>query len=101
MNSVGQPNFNVITAIAKDLDFIKLNIKFFGYEWPGLAEAIPPRSNLLPLKHDLMWKPSTQADLESDWAAYWFKELKIGLIYHRKLWEIAYLLQALYNNDMI
>jgi SAM-dependent methyltransferase len=102
VNSVGQPNFNVITALAKDLDFIKLNIKFFGYELAKrLAEAIPPRSNLLPLKRDLMWKPSTQADLESDWAAYWFNELKIGFIYHRKLWEIAYLLQALYNNDMI
>ena len=102
VNTANQPNFSTITAIAKDLDFIKLNIKFFGYDLAKrLAEAIPPRENLAPLKHDLTWKPTTQADLESDWAAYWFKELQIGFIYHRKLWEIAYLLQALHNYDMI
>ena len=38
-------------------------------------------------------KPSTQADLESDWAAYWISEIKSAHIFHRKLWEFAYVLR--------
>ena len=80
VNTANQPNFSTITAIAKDLDFIKLNIKFFGYDLAKrLAEAIPPRENLAPLKHDLTWKPTTQADLESDWAAYSSRNCKLAL----------------------
>lgn len=102
VNDYNQPNFNVIAAIAKDLDFIKLNIKFFGYDLATrLAKALPPRTIDAPVKHDLMWQPTTQGDLESDWAAYWVRELKAGFIYHRKLWEMVYLLQALHNHDMI
>ncbi|RBP15910.1 methyltransferase family protein [Roseiarcus fermentans] len=102
VNNYGQPNPSVINAIARDLDFIKLNIKFFGYELATrMAEALPPRSIPAPIEHPLTWKPTTQADLESDWAAYWLNELKIGFIYHRKLWEIVYLLQALHNYRLI
>ncbi len=86
----------------RDVHNLALNIKFFGYELAKqVAEAIPPRTNLQPIHKDLPSKPSTQTDLESEWAAYWFQELRIPVIFHRKLWEFAYVLQALHDTDML
>ena len=97
-----QPNVNAIWELAKDIDYIKLNLKFFGYELARrLAAELPPRPGLQAQKVNLHWKPSTQADLSSDWAAYWTRELQIALIFHRKVWEFAYVLQALHNHDLL
>jgi len=49
----------------------------------------------------LGWKPSTQADIESDWVAYWASQLGVPVIYHRKLWEHCYVLQALYDHGAL
>ena len=96
------PNVNALWELAKDIDFIKLNLKFYGYDLARrLAEALPPRPNLKAHKVSLPWKPSTQSDLSSDWAAYWTRELKVALVFHRKLWELAYVLQVLHNHDLI
>ena len=97
-----QPNVNPLWEIAKDLTFIKLNLKFFGYDLARrLAEALPPRPGLQAQKVTLLWKPCTQADLSTDWAAYWARELKVALVFHRKLWEFVYVLQALHNYDLL
>jgi 2-polyprenyl-3-methyl-5-hydroxy-6-metoxy-1,4-benzoquinol methylase len=45
---------------------------------------------------ELRSKASTQADIESDWVAYWAAQMKTGVIYHRKLWEACYVLQAIH-----
>ena len=77
------PNVNALWELAKDIDFIKLNLKFYGYDLARrLAEALPPRPNLKAHKVSLPWKPSTQSDLSSDWAAYWTRELKVALVFH-------------------
>ena len=39
--------------------------------------------------------------MESDWVAHWLAELKVPVVFHRKLWELAYVLQALHENGMI
>ena len=60
----GQPNVNVLWRIAKDLEAIKLNIKFFGYQLAKeLAQALPSREGLVFQPFDVSWKPSTQRDL--------------------------------------
>jgi len=93
------PNLDEVWMILRDLQNAKLTIKFFGYELArGLAAAIPPRTGLTPRQVGLASKPSTQADLESDWAAYWIAELKAAHVFHRKLWEFAYVLQAIHEN---
>jgi 2-polyprenyl-3-methyl-5-hydroxy-6-metoxy-1,4-benzoquinol methylase len=93
------PNADQLWGLIRDLTNAKLTIKFFGYELGRtLSNALPPRTGLLPQHVDLQSKPSTQADLESDWAAYWIGELKAAHIFHRKLWEFAYVLQAIYEN---
>lgn len=54
-----------------------------------------------PRDHGLRSKATTQADVESAWFAWWCRELRIAPIYHRKLWEYAFLLQALFEEGML
>lgn len=101
-NDRSQPNINPLWAIAKDLDAIRLNLKFFGYDLArSLAESLPPRTDLKPTAVGLTSKACTQEDLESDWAAGWCAELKVPLVFHRKLWEFAFVLQALFEHGKL
>jgi SAM-dependent methyltransferase len=96
------PNLDPLWIELRELTNLALNVKSFGYELArSLAAALPPRSGIEPRRVDLACKPSTQADLESDWAAYWLGEIKVPVVFHRKLWEYAYVLQALYDNDLL
>ncbi|MHC5732340.1 MAG: hypothetical protein ACYTXY_51440, partial [Nostoc sp.] len=61
--------------------------------------AIP--SNLSPQKINLQSKACQQNDMESDWFFYWCQQIKIPVVYHRKLWEFCYILQALYEYDLL
>ena len=93
------PNGDQLWCLLRDLDNAKLNIKFFGYELArALSAALPPRTGLSAQAVGLKSKPSTQSDLESDWAAYWIQELQVAHIFHRKLWELVYVLQAIYDS---
>ncbi|MGC1298177.1 MAG: methyltransferase domain-containing protein [Alloacidobacterium sp.] len=93
------PNTDPLWVLVRDLNSAKLTIKFFGYELAqSLAAALPTQAGLVPEHVGLHSKASTQADLESDWAAYWIGELKVARIFHRKLWELAYVLQTVYEN---
>jgi SAM-dependent methyltransferase len=97
-----QPNLNALTLKLRDLHNLALTVKFFGYDLARrLAEDLPPPLELKPRAINLCSKASTQADLESDWAAWWCGELKASRIFHRKLWEFAFVLQALWERGMI
>jgi hypothetical protein len=97
-----QPNLNALTLKLRDLNNLALTVKFFGYDLARrLAEDLPPPQQLEAHAVNLQSKASTQADLESDWAAYWCAELKTPRIFHRKLWEFAFVLQALWERGMI
>jgi len=97
-----QPNLTALTHRLRDLNNLALTVKFFGYELARvMASSLPLPHATAPFAVGLHSKASTQADLESDWAAYWLAELKIPRIYHRKLWEFAYVLQALWERDMM
>jgi 2-polyprenyl-3-methyl-5-hydroxy-6-metoxy-1,4-benzoquinol methylase len=93
------PNTNELWVLLRDLNNARLTLKFFGYELGRrLSVALPPPTDLVPQHVGLDSKPSTQADLESDWAGYWIGELKSARLFHRKLWELAYVLQAIHEN---
>jgi hypothetical protein len=97
-----QPNLNALTMRLRDLNNLALTVKFFGYDLARrLAEDLPLPQQLAPQRVNLCPKASTQADLENDWAAYWCAELKVPRIFHRKLWEFAFVLQALWEHGMI
>ena len=86
----------------REAELAKLNLKFFGYELARqLAAALPPREGIPATMIALESKASTQADLESDWLAHWAAELRVPVMLHRKLWELAYVLQALHQHDLL
>jgi hypothetical protein len=102
VNDKSQPNVNAILTLLRKVDSLSLTVKFFGYELARtLAAALPVRKNLAPLPVGLRSKASTQADIASDWVAFWCSELKIPVIFHRKIWELAYVLQAIYEHGSI
>lgn len=102
VDAESHPIINPLAIQLRDQRNLALNIKFFGYDLARkLAAAVPVRCGMKPMHIQLNSKPSTQADLESDWAAYWCQELKTPLVFHRKLWEFAYVLQALHEADVI
>jgi len=87
---------------ARDWTNLALDVKFLGYSLArDLARALPVRRDLTARRVNLRSKASIQADLESEWAAYWCAELKSPVRFHRKIWELVYVLQALYENGAI
>jgi len=94
----GVPNLSALNIAVRNIDAASLNLKFFGYELGRkLAAALPPPTNTAPRHVGLDSKPSTQADMESDWAAHWCGQLLTPVLFHRKLWELAFVLQAIYE----
>ena len=103
VNDKQNPNINKLWLIAKDIEAIKLNIKFFGYELAQrLRDALPKNDNPPHPGHvGLKSKPSTQSDIETNWVAYWAKKLAMGVVYHRKVWELCYVMQALSEQGVL
>src|SRR5882762_5497427 len=98
-DAIGNPNLDSLRMRVRDIDNLALNIKFFGYELArSLAATLPPRPGLKAMPVGLKCKPSTQEDLESDWVAFWCSQLKVPVVFHRKLWELCYVLQAIYEH---
>jgi SAM-dependent methyltransferase len=97
------PNhLSALWHVLNSMEAIKLNIKYFGYEMlANAARALPVKSESAPMSIGLGCKPTTQADIESKWLAVWATGLKIPVVYSRKLWEFAYVLQALFEHDMM
>lgn len=98
----GNPHTEPLWEFIRDIGIMRLNIKNMGYD---IARALGtsrisdvPTS---PPEIQLGWRASTQADIESDWAAYWCNELGVRPLYHRKLWELSYVLQCLWYHGKI
>lgn len=72
------------------------NAKMAGYQMARQLAA-GMRDRVVAVRPDVAppCKPSNQVDLESDWCLFWARELGIDFAYHRKLWELAYVLQNL------
>ena len=83
------------------MELMQANVKNMGYL---LAQEVTKRTGLGEHTHanpgtvGLNCQASTQQDIESPWFSYWCQELQVRPIYHRKLWEFAYVLQALQDH---
>ncbi|WBO22439.1 class I SAM-dependent methyltransferase [Sphingomonas abietis] len=98
VNHKSQPNLNALTESVKDLTAAQLSIKLYGYELARkLHEALPIPEKTLANHVGLQTSLSIQDDIESDWSAHWCAELKIPVVYHRKIWELIYILQAIFE----
>ncbi|HEX8654423.1 MAG TPA: class I SAM-dependent methyltransferase [Allosphingosinicella sp.] len=88
--------------LAQRVSLLELNVKGLGYELARkLAAALPVATGTEPVFVGLKSKATTQGDLESDWARHWTAELEIPLIFHRKIWELAFVLQAVWEQGHI
>lgn len=94
-----QPNMNALNDVVRNTRALELNMKAFGYDLARrMAAALPPPADTQPRIVNLASKPAVQADIESDWVAHWAGQLKTAVVYHRKLWELTYVLQAIYEH---
>lgn len=99
LNEQSQPNINALTEVARNIPLAHLNFKMFGYDVArSLVDALPVYQETVARHVGLQSKPSIQADIESDWCAHWCGQLQIPVVFHRKIWELAYALQAIYEN---
>lgn len=90
------PNINQLWRMTKDMEAMKLTMKFFGYELAkALLASLPPLPPGGPFNMPLTSRPSTQADLEANWSRYWSAQIRETHGIHRRVWEHAFVLQAL------
>jgi len=102
VNAQSQPNLNHLGEVVRNIRILSLNVKSLGYELAQqLANALPPPGESAARHVGLQTSLSTQADIESDWVSHWCGELKVPVLFHRKLWELSYILQAFHENGRI
>ena len=102
VNADSQPTQNALRAAIRDLPAVNLNLKTFGYDLARrLADALPIPEKTEARHVGLSTKISVQADIESDWAAHWCNALRIPVVFHRKIWEHAYTLQAMHEAGLL
>lgn len=63
----------------------------------GFGAALPPE----PTRMDLTSRVCRQADIEHDWLRHWCGQLRMSPVYHRKVWEDAFAVQALWEAGML
>jgi 2-polyprenyl-3-methyl-5-hydroxy-6-metoxy-1,4-benzoquinol methylase len=102
INEKSQPNSNELNTAVRNIPAAYLTIKNFGYELArSMAAALPARTDTIAEHVGLTCRASTQADLESTWAAHWCGQLQMPVLFHRKVWELAYVLQAIHEHGHI
>ena len=79
-----------------------LDIKNLGYEiGRHLAERTLSQHDVRADPTALTSKLCTQRDFATDWLPYWCNELKTAPFYHRKVWELCYVAQALFADGQL
>lgn len=96
------PNINELWRMSKDMEAMKLTVKFFGYELAkALLASLPPLPPGGPFQMPMSSRAATQADLEANWSRYWSAQLRESHAIHRRVWEHAFVLQALSQSGKI
>jgi hypothetical protein len=93
----GRPNINALREIASDVEALRLNAKMLGYAMAGVLEQ---RLQQGPVERQVEFllesKGCTQGDIESRWFRYWCDRLIERPRFHRRLWELCYIMQGLH-----
>ena len=102
VNCRSQPNLNELRLVADAINPLSLSIKQMGYALARqLAAALPHPASTMAYKIGLRSSLSTQAAIESGWVAHWCRELGMATVYHRKIWELCFVLQAIYEAGVL
>jgi SAM-dependent methyltransferase len=99
----GQPHTDRLSALLREVPLTTRNVKLLAAqlaqrEAAALPKAPPPAA---PRRVGLAGRVCRQADVERPWMRHWFQVLGIGAAYHRKSWESAFVLQALWEAGML
>lgn len=88
-----------LVTFRRERRILRWDVKVLGYHLARqMALALPPVApGATPKRVGLTSKGCVQADIESEWLAYWAHRLRATPIYHRKLWEFCFILQALFD----
>jgi SAM-dependent methyltransferase len=70
---------------------------FYGVGLAGPGVALPEEPTRVGLTSSLC----RQADIESAWLRHWCRELRFVPMYHRKVWEDCFVLQALWEAGLL
>ena len=98
----GRPNPTYFNIRFRDYEAMVSDVRMLGSViGRQFSNASLRRDVQSPGKLRLKSKTCTQADMESDWAAFWTKEMKLPSTYHRKRWEFAYIAQALWAEGKV
>ncbi|MBK8210552.1 MAG: class I SAM-dependent methyltransferase [Rhodospirillales bacterium] len=102
-NGSQQPAGSADPGTAALQDILRRDVKVLGYH---LAQQLAQKLPLVPVEGmptrvPLKSKACTQDDVESAWFGYWCNQIKAAPVYHRKLWEFCYILQALFDAGML
>lgn len=98
----GGAESNPLLEITRDLANVKWNIKVFGSAIARSLYNPDWHSQVGPAaKVGLTSSLCRQDHMESAWLRHWCSELKVAPVYHRKVWEDCYALQALFEADML
>lgn len=93
----GKPNTNYFNERFRDYELALLNIKSLGYELGRVLTERLPESGGAPAIVPMTSRLCSQRDMESQWVAFWTRELGATRGYHRHLWEHCFIAQALYG----
>jgi SAM-dependent methyltransferase len=98
----GKPYSTYFNTRFRDYEIVVRNIKNLAAH-RGAAELKEHARDTVagPRPVPLKAKGCTEQDIESDWVAFWCKELNIPVSYHRKTWELAYVSQILFNEGKL
>ncbi|PZO41442.1 MAG: hypothetical protein DCF19_09560 [Pseudanabaena frigida] len=98
-----RPNLTVINQrILFSSDTLRSNIKALGDEYArSLQKSLKIPDNLSLTTVGLVSKACQQQDIESEWLAYWSQQMGITVAYQRKLWEHCYILQVMYEYNLL
>lgn len=85
------------------MDYLCLNQKTIAAELAARRRAEVEKRPVpdAPAHAGLTGKVCTQADMESDWLRYWLAAMRLPFTYWRKLWEYAFVCQALWEAGMM
>lgn len=95
----GSPNLDPAHVAIREIPNLIRNVKVLGTEqaerlWQAAPMRNPPAA---ATRIGLGGRLCRQADIESAWMRYWLAQAQIQPMYHRKVWETGFVLQALWE----
>jgi SAM-dependent methyltransferase len=98
----GRPHSTYFNQRFRDYEIALRDIKNLAAHQGGAVYKQQAPGNIVgPRVVPMKAKGCTEADLESDWAAFWCRELQLPVSYHRKTWELTYVPQILFNEGKL